>query len=184
MLVFNELRITPDTKHMIIDVSVQDMPYYDNVYVNSIIIQVSNNFSENNLQGINPDKTFLELPCGDVKHYRTFVDIDSVGNNLFFVYALASGEPAENTPCGGKDEYILGVVYDKCPIYRNLMNGIAALADDNSCNPPQKLMDQFFRYKGFQLAIDTGNYLTAIDYWNMFFKKKLTKTIKTCGCHG
>ena len=38
MMQFNELRITPDKKHLIIDVQVQEMRYYENVYLDTIII--------------------------------------------------------------------------------------------------------------------------------------------------
>lgn len=38
MLQYNEIRMTPDTKHLIVDVSVIDMSYYENVYVGAISI--------------------------------------------------------------------------------------------------------------------------------------------------
>lgn len=44
MVQFNELRITPDGKNLIIDVSVQDMEYYDNVFIDSIIIDTEDTY--------------------------------------------------------------------------------------------------------------------------------------------
>lgn len=38
MLEFRELRITPDGNHLIIDVAVQEHSYYENVFIDSIII--------------------------------------------------------------------------------------------------------------------------------------------------
>ena len=38
MVRFNELRISADSKYLVIDVSVQDLGYYDNVYLQEIII--------------------------------------------------------------------------------------------------------------------------------------------------
>ena len=37
MVDFNELRVSPDRKNLIIDVSIKDLSYYENVYIDSII---------------------------------------------------------------------------------------------------------------------------------------------------
>ena len=35
MVDFNELRVSPDRKNLIIDVSIKDFSYYENVYIDS-----------------------------------------------------------------------------------------------------------------------------------------------------
>ena len=42
----------------------------------------------------------MTIDCGRVKHYRDYIDIDTIADNLFFVYAISVGEPLETTPCG------------------------------------------------------------------------------------
>ena len=46
MVQFNELRITPDNKELIIDVSVKDLDIYTNVYLDYIMIDNQDTFIE------------------------------------------------------------------------------------------------------------------------------------------
>lgn len=47
MIQFNELRVTPDGKRLIVDVKVPDIKYYENVYIDTIQIDNQNTFIEN-----------------------------------------------------------------------------------------------------------------------------------------
>lgn len=47
MIRYNELRITPDGKNLIIDVSIDDLKYYSNVFIDSVIIDNEETFSPN-----------------------------------------------------------------------------------------------------------------------------------------
>jgi hypothetical protein len=38
MISFNELRVTPDGKYLIVDVSIQNMDYYDTVFLDSLYV--------------------------------------------------------------------------------------------------------------------------------------------------
>lgn len=181
MVQFNELRLTPDAKHMIVDVSVIDMPYYDDVYISALCFDTQESFTP-----LGPSQKAIYPPeCQDLhyKRFRAYIEIDTLQDNLFFIYVITSGSPAPDTPCDAKDPVTMGIVYDKCPFYNNLMSGIRNIGDD--CNPSQQLLNDFFRYNAFQMAISTGNYTEAVNYWNRFFsKKKQTKFVKSCGCHG
>ena len=44
MIQFNELRITPDGKKLVIDASVKDLNYYNNVYIDAVIIDTQNTY--------------------------------------------------------------------------------------------------------------------------------------------
>lgn len=46
MIRFNELRITKDGKHLIIDVSVRSQPYYNDVYLDSISIDTQDTYKD------------------------------------------------------------------------------------------------------------------------------------------
>lgn len=47
MIEFQELRITPDSKCLIIDVSIKDLSYYNNVYLDAVIIDNQDTFTAN-----------------------------------------------------------------------------------------------------------------------------------------
>ena len=44
MIQFNELRITPDGKKLVIDASVKDLNYYNNVYIDAVIVDTQNTY--------------------------------------------------------------------------------------------------------------------------------------------
>ena len=177
MLQFNELRITADGKHLIIDAQVQDAEYYDDVYLYAIIVDTQKTYSDAGPSS----KPLFTFSYEDRKHVREVIDIDTISNNLFFVYLIASGEPAENTPCGMKNAMVLGVVYDKQPFYKMSMSFLNSL---EGCNPPSELINFILRLKAIELALKTGNYTKAIELWTKFFsKRKQVYMNHSCGCH-
>lgn len=182
MIQFNEARMTPDTKHIIVDVSIVNMSYYENVYVDAVILKYID--KDGNEQPV-PDGEFSRdngRIGENVKRFRVYADIDSISYNLFIIHAYCTDGASPDTPCGMTATESTKAIYNTCPIYQNLMAGLRNLGDD--CSPPQALMNQFFRYKAFQLAIETGDYDAAAKYWNQFFSRKSKKTSKGCGCHG
>ena len=65
MVVFNECRIDKEGKNLIVDVSVDSLPYYKNVYLESITID--------------SDKTFIEHgPSSNPIYSSTFTESDGV----------------------------------------------------------------------------------------------------------
>lgn len=47
MIQFNELRVSPDGKKLIIDASVKDLQYYNDVYIDAIIIDTQDTYVAN-----------------------------------------------------------------------------------------------------------------------------------------
>lgn len=209
MLEFNELRITPDNKYLIVDVSVMQDSYYDNVYIGEIVIYTQDTFtsggsSDNPIytykNTISIDTDYLTpviasdepvLYTQDIIHGQVYVKNDSyyildnnakrvrlllspsdlgvsLDKNMFFVYAVATGNPSEETPEGFKNIITMGTVVDLYPIYKNTIKYLKEFNCD--CNIPRKFIDMILRYKALELCIKTGNYIQAIKYWDKFFK--------------
>lgn len=205
MISFNELRITPDGKYLVIDVQVQNLDYYKDVYLDSIHIDTQQTFIETGPSNkpiysyIVPDNEqfIYTQDCGcrviteqnedilvdefGTKHIRQFIDIDSIGNNLFFVWVVTKGNPTEDTPCGMKDAITLGVVYNKLPIYNISMKYINSI---EGCDIPREFMDFIFRKKAFEACLEVGNYNQAIKYWNKFFTDIKESQVSNCNCYG
>lgn len=51
MIQFNELRVTPDGKRLIIDASVKDLQYYNDVYIDTIVIDTQDTYMANGPSG-------------------------------------------------------------------------------------------------------------------------------------
>lgn len=212
MIIFDQLSISPDNKQLIIDVRVDSMQYFDNVEIDSIVIDSQDTFTPNgpsskpiyikilNDTDYNKIYSVPDCKCNPiitedsecftekklVKHLRLSIDQSELGvslsNTMLFVYVIAKGYPSPNTPCGYDNSKVMRVVANLYPYYQNMMKGIKEL--NNKCVVPKQFIDNILRLKAIELSIKTGNYLQAIKYWKEFFNSSNTITPKPCGCYG
>lgn len=184
MITFQELRITPDGQKLIIDVSVRDLEYYTDVYLDSIQIDTQDTFIESGpssevvytktIDG-NSKSVRLELGAGDL--------LPTFNDNLFFVYVRTKGTPSVDTPCGMDNLTTLSTVFNKYFIYNDIMQYVKEVNTD--CIIPKNFIDKYLRFKAFEISIVTGHYIEAIKYYNKFIKD--TSNVITnvnCGCYG
>lgn len=195
MLQFNELRLTADNKCLIIDVSVQDIAYFEGVTIDSIAIDTQDTWIPNGPSSkavivYTPEFKVMDIiQDASGRHVRIEVQkplLDMSNKNMYFVYAIAdpSNAPeATQAPCTCSNEKIMGTVVNNYYLYDTLMNGIRELADD--CSKYKNFSDSFLRMQAVDAGIKAGNYPLAIKYWNMFFSGEVKKSnSKPCGCHG
>lgn len=188
MVHFNELKITPDAKKLIIDVSVLKEDYYKDVYLDSIIIDSQDTYvgnypsSEPLYQYTIPDiESQMSGKTVYQKHVRLVLDtLDLPLNNLLFVYVTVKGTPAPDTPCGCDNIVTLKTVVNLYPFYQQAMAYIKDIA--KVCSKHSEFADFILRLKALQLAITTGHYTDAIKYYNKFFKGKEGVVAKKGGC--
>ena len=179
MLQWNELRITPDGKHLIVDVEVQPLDFYKNVYIKSIEFNTFNKATDYK-EYPNSGTIKIKQDSTPKKHVRQVVDIDTLSKGILFVYAVADGTPTEDTPCGAKEPVLLGIVYNKALLHNMSINMLSTM---DNCNPSKAFIDYILRTKAFELSLESGDYKTAIGYWESFFDKKPITYIN-CNCHG
>jgi hypothetical protein len=217
MIQFNELRITPDSQHLIIDVSIDNSSYYDNVILDSIVIDTQDTYvangpsskpiytynidTENNYNytystpeecSCNPvvsddDKAYcLTYASEQNKYIRLILSAKDLGislnDNILFVYAIATGTPAPDTPCGMDNSIVMSTVVNLYPVYQNTMCYLREL--DSDCQVPKGFIDMILRLKAVELCIRTGNYTKAISYWKRFFLGRTQVPTYNCGCNG
>lgn len=201
MVIFNECRIDDEGKRLIIEASVENLSYYKNVYIDSIVIDTDKTYSSNGPSN-NPvfSKAFkkddLEIEEYDngttqktgVKKVRLCLNskdlkVDSLDNNIFFVYILTTGIPDPDTPCGMDNCFAMGIAVNLRPIYNMAMKYIKEL--DSTCTIPKGFIDMILRLKAFDLSLRTGNYSIAFKQWDKLFKNKISVSPNTgCGCNG
>lgn len=216
MVVLNECRIDQEGKHLIIEATVENLSYYKNVYIESVIVDTNNTYSPNGPSNnpvfsqefeseyykvdtrhdCSPVTVDSSCKCGDVytsqkagiKHIRLSISakdmkLSNLDNNIFFVYIIATGIPAADTPCGMDNEFVMGVAVNLRPIYNMAMGYIKEL--DSNCNIPRGFIDMILRLKAFDLSLRTGNYPIAFKQWDKLFKNKVSVSPKRgCGCNG
>lgn len=201
MIQFNELEITQDGKNLIIDAQVQNISYYTNIYIDSIIVDNQNTFVSTGVSA-HPIFSYTYDPVsaqslgystilssnGKLKGIRMTVPCASLGEiatldkDLLFVYVTINGTPSPDTPCDMDLSYELGAVFNTYPFYLRGMTFIKEL--DSSCKIPKQVIDYMLRQKVLQTSIQVGDYIRAIDYWKKFFMVDYQViNLKTCNCH-
>jgi len=186
MIVINELRITPDGEYMIIDVSIGSLNWYKYMYIGRIIIDTGKTYNPSG-----PSSKAIEVASYNKaeKNVRLMIkakdlELDSLDEDIFFVYIEAQGVPDPDTPCTLDENIGLGVVYNVRPIYNIGMSYVRELS--SMCDIPKGFIDYILRYNALELALRTGHYTEAIKYWDRFFSKRLPDIprYKGCGCNG
>jgi hypothetical protein len=188
MVKFNELRITPDGRYLIIDVSVRSQPYYDNVYLKSISIDTQDTYKDGGPSTSIIYFKDISQEGDDIKTYRLELSVGdflpSLSNNMFFIYVQATGTPTSDTPCGMDNEYTLGVTFNPCALYNSIMAYTKEIY--NSCSIPKNFINLFLQFKALETSINTDHYAEAIELYNKFIKdlKPNAVNVKTCSCNG
>lgn len=212
MIQFNELRITPDSQYLIIDASIDNSSYYNNVVLDRIIIDTQDTYVANGPSSnpiythkIDYDYTYStpeDYSCNPVlsdddkaycltyggeqsKHVRLIINAKDLGislnDNILFVYAIATGTPAPDTPCGMDNSVVMSTVVNLYPIYQESIKYLRELNCD--CNIPREFINIILRYKAIELCIRTGNYIQAIKYWKKFLLGMNSVTSYNCRCN-
>ena len=89
MISWNELRITPNGKFLIIDVEVQNLDYFKDVYLESLQMNVYSK-ADDFIEAM-PDSKSISLWEGDDvprKRVRKYIDIDGISDNLIFSFII------------------------------------------------------------------------------------------------
>lgn len=191
MLQFNELSITPDGKKLIIDTQVMDLPIFENVTIDKVILDNQDTWKPNGpsseaaeLYSKDYNTEFDELKEGTHKHIRLCINIEDSLNNMYFVYVIAdiSNAPeTSNVPCALNKEIILGTAVNLYSLYNILLSSIKEI--DNNCEDPMSLINNYLRQEVVNTSIKIGDYTTAIKYWKKFFLNKTQDYAKKpCGC--
>ena len=178
MTTFNEAYIVNDPKTLVIDVQVDNKDYFKDVYLDSIIIDTNTTY---NPQGPST-KPFKCIQIeGNKKRYKEVIDIDALPNRMYFIYVLTRGEASPETPCGLKNKCAVCVVYDPTNLYKQGMKQITS----NGCSPSLQFLDYIIKEEAFNIALEGGHYVKAIEYWEeLNNSNNHYNIVKPCGCHG
>lgn len=210
MVQFNELYINQEGTKLYIDVEVKDLCYYDNVYIEKIIIDNQDTYTSygpsnspkyvkmvSDYSGITDTTDLCDEFCGIIptekelsggrKRIRLELTNKEVPlTDLLFVHVSVAGVPDPSTPCGMDNMNTLGIVYNVYPKYKTGLQYIKKqLCKFSSCSSSNNsgLIDFILHNKMFDLALDLGNYNEAIKLWKK--KPSIESTIKSkCNCNG
>ena len=203
MVEFNELYINPNEGYLIVDASVKDLCYYNDVYLDELIIDTQDTYSPSGPSSTPVFKIKLDdyssissndsicksfnglLPTEEEvlhgrKSFRYKLNIKDIkaDNKLVFVYVKVKGIPSPDTPCGMDNIYTLGVTYDTKALYGKIIP-LFKNKEDNK----QALLDSLINLKAFNIYFDLGEFNRVIDIWESFSPESSTSVTSKCNCH-
>lgn len=189
MIVFDQLRVTNDGLHLVIDAHVSKEKYFDNIYMSKIYVLNEEQYKEG-IGVTELESNYIPVwkaSTTDVKEVSIIVDEEipfDLKKSLLFVYVVTTGTPDSCTPCGLDNNPEMAVTMYMGDIYNQFMTYIKSIGDD--CNIPQEFIDFLLKLKAIKLSMDSGHYTQGIQYYNKWLKGNIINlsSISNCGCHG
>ena len=198
MIRFNELKI--ENNYIIIDVQIEEEKYFKDMYIDSIVIDTQDTFIANGpsskaiyTKTFNTDtdvnKEEIVYTQGTDKYNRVRIYIDGKNLNvdihktMFFVYVIAGGTPAADTPCKWDENKALHTLVDTQVLYNNMIQYVKELNKD--CSTPDNFINAILQFNAIDLALKTNQYPLAIDLWKRFYSDiESNVVLPNCGCNG
>lgn len=201
MVTFKELGISNDSKALVIDACIPDLPWFEDCYIESVKVCGQDAY----MDGSEPPSGALSLyerPGGTPEGCHKEVSLvvqdgyqcgESVfhlplDDTLFFVYVKMGGTPKpygdEPVPCGFDEEWSMGVTFSTCKLYEGMMQHVKETAD--TCQVPANFLDWYMRVEALEAAINCNHLMEAVSIWNKWFKGNgpMPGSYRNYLCHG
>ena len=197
MIRFNELKI--EDNYIIIDVQIEEEKYFKDMYIDSIVIDTQDTFIANGpsskaiyTKTFNTDtdikKEEIIYTQGTDKYNRVRIYIDGkdlnidIHKTMFFVYVIAGGTPAVDTPCRWDENKALHTLVDTQVLYNNMIQYIKEL--NKECSTPDNFINAILQFNAIDLALKTNQYPLAIELWKRFYSDiESNVVLPNCGCN-
>ena len=198
MIRFNELKI--EDNYIIIDVQIEEEKYFKDMYIDSIVIDTQDTFiangpsskaiyTKNFNTSVDAKKEDIVYTQGTDKHNRVRIYIDSkdlnvdIHKTMFFVYVIAGGTPAADTPCRWDENKALHTLVDTQVLYNNMIQYVKEINKD--CSTPDNFINAILQFNAIDLALKTNQYPLAIELWKKFYSDiESNVVLPNCGCNG
>ena len=198
MIRFNELKIEDD--YIIIDVQIEEENYFKDMYIDSVVIDTQDTFiangpsskaiyTKNFNTGVDTKKEDIVYTQGKDKYNRVRMYINAkdlnvdIHKTMFFVYVIAGGTPAADTPCRWDENKALHTLVDTQVLYNNMIQYVKELNKD--CSTPDNFINAILQFNAIDLALKTNQYPLAIDLWKRFYSDiESNVVLPNCGCNG
>ena len=196
MIQFNNLEFVSPTL-LRIDAEVMDLPYFDNVTIDRIIIDTEDTVCEN---GPSSNPPFvMEWGDGTAKDIKTTINVSDLvkdGPKLLFVYIKCLGNPYPEPPCPLDKEYPMQAVADMSQIYETALKfakctkGCGCNCQGPNCQIDVNFANFALQYFRFSTAMNNKDWATAYESYCYLMRRRNKKAkinvppSKPCGCNG
>lgn len=191
MITFDQFRVSEDSKRILIDVHVSEVPYADGILISKVTLCTDEQLTSPHPTTYGEDYIYQYVP--EVPQEEVHLEIDAndtnekfnkqnFSSNLFYLFIEWTGEPAEVPPCGADTNPELAVTYDTVAINHSAMGYTKQLV--NTCEIPMGFMDFIFQKNALDISLKTCHYESALTFWKLLTDNKAVSNAKRCGCHG
>ena len=205
MIRFNELKIKDN--YIIIDVQIEEEKYFKDMYIDSIVIDTQDTFIANGpsskaiyTKTFNTDiyPAYENKQCAPIKKeeniytqgtdkIRMYIDAKDLNvdihKTMFFIYVIAGGTPAADTPCRWDENKALHTLVDVQLIYNTMIPYVRELGKE--CSTPDNFINAILQFNAIDLALKTNQYPLAIELWKSFYSNvESNAVLPNCGCNG
>lgn len=161
MIRFDELRITNDSKYLIVKATIANN--YENIICDKLYIDNQDTYTLNGPS----ESPIVEINLESVRSIDLKIDLSNYNiksNDLLFIYIVLGNTESYNIV----NPYVMKTIVNLYPIYQDIMKCIRET--ELTCSAPEYFVDKILRLKSIDVCIRTGNYPQAIKYWNKFYK--------------
>lgn len=170
------------------------MEYYENMHIDSIIIDTEDTVTENGPSD-NPPYV-LELGGSPTAINRTInvSELVADGPKMLFVYIKCAGAPTPNTPCGLDPEYVMQPVIDYQAVYDKAIKLARCVGKcgclDGNCSIDVSFANFALQYFRMEQGLKNGNWSDAYDAYCWLMHKHGSPNLtgcnitRRCSCNG
>lgn len=165
-----------DDNLLIINLEVEDKPYYENVVIKGVKVYTSLQYSADT----DPKEHYAyQITKNPSKTFSMEVDITGNNSDLFIIEPQIDGILLADIPCG-KGTVNNGVIYNDRLLFSKGMNYLKELSDN--CDIPKSLIDFILLKYAMDMSAKMCDYDKVIKYWGRLTGKTLNSFINKCGC--
>lgn len=185
MLEFKLIKYDSSEKCLNITVRVKDLPYYDGITIESLVIDnqdtyISSGPSEEPIIKVDYSDQGLKEITFQLYYKQLGLEVET---NMLFIYAIAKGTPSPDTPCGMDNVITMSVYIPPLKsFYSSFMSQLSEV--ENSCSIPKNFIDSYLKFKALMLCVNTQQLPVAVRIWNKFFTKTYISNGQSCKCSG
>lgn len=202
MVRFNELRITEDRKCLVVDVEMEQIGLFSNMYIESIYVDYYENVDSSGMPGAKAYLLWSAPEDGQkFRGVRTFLkaeDLDetefgitSFTNGLFYVTVICGGTPGDMSklPCGSDSDRETQAVIDWKGFYENGMNYISSMfgCGGDKCTIPAGFEEFVLLWNALKTALAVCDWPMVAKLWKRILRSRGYSmsgafTDNACGC--
>lgn len=187
MIEFTKLSINNAEDCIKIAATINNPTYTSDVYISKLIITNKEGYTYESVP-TKDDKNVIyykeNLHTKQINYSISLNEllIQSLHNELLYVYVVAEGIPSSDIPCGEDSPVIVGCIFNWYYLYKNIIKLFTSF--NNSCKVNDELLDAILSLKLLQYAIEVGDFNQVKLLVEKLSKSNNSFIIKKCGCNG